>query len=369
MKIRTLKIKYKGEKAMFDWKKKFKEFIFSFLKEELDTLSEDELRLIRDSSDKILGNRLVHSPKPVLFYHHTYEKLAALIAEDDRIELGNIHWDKFSDKWPSLQIEDNENIRKKVKGRDVVFLASFLPENLFEQMAIIYALPRYQADSFRIVLPYFPVGTMERVGEGKEGEIATAMTMFRMLSATPQCHGKGPALLTIFDVHALQERFYPSDNIIPDLHSTVSLLKNRIRSMKNIAIVFPDDGARKRYGDYFRDYPIIVCNKVKIGKKKIITIKEGNSCGKHCIMVDDLIFTGGTLMECRDVLIKAGAKKISAYAAHGIFPEESWKKFTKELFEYVWITDSCPWMVDIVKDIKPFEILSIKDLIVNVITN
>src|SRR3989339_374034 len=339
MKIRTLKIKYKGEKAMFDWKKKFKEFIFSFLKEELDTLSEDELRLIRDSSDKILGNRLVHSPKPVLFYHHTYEKLAALIAEDDRIELGNIHWDKFSDKWPSLQIEDNENIRKKVKGRDVVFLASFLPENLFEQMAIIYALPRYQADSFRIVLPYFPVGTMERVGEGKEGEIATAMTMFRMLSATPQCHGKGPALLTIFDVHALQER------------------------------VYPDDGARKRYGDYFRDYPIIVCNKVKIGKKKIITIKEGNSCGKHCIMVDDLIFTGGTLMECRDVLIKAGAKKISAYAAHGIFPEESWKKFTKELFEYVWITDSCPWMVDIVKDIKPFEILSIKDLIVNVITN
>src|SRR3989339_89168 len=336
MKIRTLKIKYKGEKAMFDWKKKFKEFIFSFLKEELDTLSEDELRLIRDSSD---------------------------------IVLGNIHWDKFSDKWPSLQIEDNENIRKKVKGRDVVFLASFLPENLFEQMAIIYALPRYQADSFRIVLPYFPVGTMERVGEGKEGEIATAMTMFRMLSATPQCHGKGPALLTIFDVHALQERFYPSDNIIPDLHSTVSLLKNRIRSMKNIAIVFPDDGARKRYGDYFRDYPIIVCNKVKIGKKKIITIKEGNSCGKHCIMVDDLIFTGGTLMECRDVLIKAGAKKISAYAAHGIFPEESWKKFTKELFEYVWITDSCPWMVDIVKDIKPFEILSIKDLIVNVITN
>src|SRR3989339_492818 len=298
MKIRTLKIKYKGEKAMFDWKKKFKEFIFSFLKEELDTLSEDELRLIRDSSDKILGNRLVHSPKPVLFYHHTYEKLAALIAEDDRIELGNIHWDKFSDKWPSLQIEDNENIRKKVKGRDVVFLASFLPENLFEQMAIIYALPRYQADSFRIVLPYFPVGSME-----------------------------------------------------------------------NIAIVFPDDGARKRYGDYFRDYPIIVCNKVKIGKKKIITIKEGNSCGKHCIMVDDLIFTGGTLMECRDVLIKAGAKKISAYAAHGIFPEESWKKFTKELFEYVWITDSCPWMVDIVKDIKPFEILSIKDLIVNVITN
>lgn len=312
---------------------------------------------------------LSKNKKPVLFYHHSCEKLARSIALSGKVDLGSISWQNFSDGWPSLEVESNEKIKKMVKGRDVVFLASFKPDNIFEQMGVIYALPRYQANSFRIILPYFPVGTMERVEEGREGEIATAMTMFRMLSVTPQCHGRGPALLTIFDIHALQERFYPSDNIIPDLHTTVSLLRERIKKIKDIAIVFPDDGACKRYGNYFNDYPIIVCNKVKTGDKKIITIKEGNPRGKHCVMVDDLIFSGGTLIECRHTLIRSGALKVSAYAAHGIFPKDSWKKFTKELFEYVWVSDTYPETEKAVTGIMPFEVLSVDKLIIDIITN
>jgi hypothetical protein len=86
------------------------------------------------------------------------------------VELWNkISWKTFRDKWPDIFIKDVEEIA----GRDVIFVASFdSPSVIFEQLSLIYSLPRYLVRSFRLILPFFPTGTMERVD--KEGQVVTA---------------------------------------------------------------------------------------------------------------------------------------------------------------------------------------------------
>ena len=93
-----------------------------------------------------------------------------------------------------------------VRGQHVAFLASFSsPGVIFEQLSIIYALPRLFVSSFTLILPFFPTGTSERMED--EGDVATAFTLARILSNIPISMG-GPASLVIFDIHALQVGTY-----------------------------------------------------------------------------------------------------------------------------------------------------------------
>lgn len=61
--------------------------------------------------------------------------------------------------------------------------------------------------------------------------------------------------------------------------------------------------------------------------KRIVKISEGNAKGKYCIIIDDLIQTGGTMLECIKACKSAGAIKVSAYCTHAVFPCDSWKFF------------------------------------------
>lgn len=302
--------------------------------------------------------------KKIIFAHESSANLAQAVAKLIDAEVGNISWKKFGDGWPKLFIEQAEEI----KSRDVVFVANLAkPETLFEQFALIYSLPQHFVRSLRVIIPFYPVGTMERVDT--YGDIATAETMAKMISATPMTQ-TGPVIFSIFDIHALQSQFYFSDKILPELVSAVPLLKERIKSLKDIAIAFPDDGAYKRFGKMFPEYAHIICNKVRMPDgKKIVTIKEGSPEGKHIVIIDDLVQTGGTLLECREILLKAQAKEISAYATHGVFPNDSWRNFLPDLFSHFWITDSCPETVKKISSEKKFEILSLATRIAGILSN
>ncbi len=282
-------------------------------------------------------------------------------ASDGEIDLNFIDWDYFPDGFPNIMIHHAESL----KGRDVAFLASFDSRgDIFTQLGVIHALPRYLSRSLRIILSYFPTGTMERVEE--EGQIATAMTLARMISGTPLTKS-GPAEIVIYDIHALQERFYFSDQVIPLLESAIPLLTERIRAMRDVAVAFPDEGAWKRFGQKFPQYPHILCDKVRLGAKRVVTVKEGDAAGKNVVIVDDLVQTGGTLRACKDVLLLRGAATVSAYATHGVFPNESWQSFVGSDFSHIWITDSCPQTAEAVREKAPFEILSLASSIAQII--
>lgn len=308
------------------------------------------------------------SRKPFVLFHHPLMKdLADLVVErcaerDDTATKGHIKWDHFIDGWPNLFIDQ---VKTDCAGQDIIFIGSLhSPDVIFEQLAILYSLPRYLSRSVTFILPYFPTATMERIDT--EDFVATAATLARILSAIP-LSSRGPCQLVIFDIHALQERFYFGDNVIPRLESAVKLLIQELREKaeENIAIVFPDEGAYKRFNSFFAEkFPIIICTKVRDGKKRIVKVKEGNANGHYCIIVDDLVMTGGTIIECANSLKSAGAFKISAFVTHAVFPLESWKKFTMEnsLFEKFYITDSVPHASEIAKH-SPFVLLSLSKIL------
>ncbi|XP_023736888.1 ribose-phosphate pyrophosphokinase 4 [Lactuca sativa] len=300
----------------------------------------------------------------LLFYCVEAEELARKIAaQSDHIRLQSINWRSFDDGFPNLFINNAQDIR----GQHVSFLASFSsPSVIFEQLSVIFALPRLFVASFTLVLPFFPTGSFERMEE--EGDVATAFTMARILSNIPISRG-GPTSLVIYDIHALQERFYFSDNVLPYFETGIPLLKQRLHQLPDadkVVIAFPDDGAWKRFHKLLDHFPMVVCAKVREGDKRIVRLKEGNPEGCHVVIVDDLVQSGGTLIECQKVLAAHGATKVSAYVTHAVFPKNSWEKFTHKNgensskgFAYFWITDSCCPTVKSIEKKAPFEVLSL----------
>ncbi|XP_057763778.1 ribose-phosphate pyrophosphokinase 4 isoform X1 [Salvia miltiorrhiza] len=333
--------------------------------------------------------------KVLLFYCVEAEDLARKVAaQSNLIQLQSINWRSFDDGFPNLFIKNAHDIR----GQHVAFLGSFSsPSVIFEQLSVIYALPMLFCASFSVVLPFFPTGSFERIEE--EGDVATAFTLARMLSNTPISRG-GPTSLVIYDIHALQERFYFGDSILPVFESGIPLLKERLQKLPEsdkIVVAFPDDGAWKRFHKLLDHFPMVICNKVREGDKRIVRIKEGNPANCHVVIVDDLVQSGGTLIECQKVLAEKGAAKVSAYVTHGVFPKKSWERFVHKndngrvastlvdcsifrvffhlflvvivvvgasevsvkAFAHFWISDSCPLTVEAITGKAPFEVLSL----------
>ncbi|KVI05267.1 hypothetical protein Ccrd_016403 [Cynara cardunculus var. scolymus] len=157
----------------------------------------------------------------LLFYCMEAQDLARKIAaQSDHIQLQSINWRSFDDGFPNLFINNAQDIR----GHHVSFLASFSsPAVIFEQLSVIFALPRLFVASFTLVLPFFPTGSFERMEE--EGD----------------------------------ERFYFGDNVLPCFETGIPLLKQRLHQLAdsdNIVIAFPDDGAWKRFHKQLDHFPM-----------------------------------------------------------------------------------------------------------------
>jgi ribose-phosphate pyrophosphokinase len=304
----------------------------------------------------------------ILFFCPQMERLARrIVAQDLDITPGEISWRTFEDGWPNVFITKERGIRRK----NVAFLASFdSPADVFPQLSVCYALSRCGAQEIKIVLPYYPTGTLER-GDN-ESQVVTAKTLARMLSATPLCRS-GPVELVLYDIHTLAQRHYFGDNLVTRYKTGTKYLKARLEGM-DVSIGFPDYGAYKRFRTMFerreegeRDFPMVVCEKVRDGDRRYVHVREGDPRGRHVVIVDDIIRSGATMFECRTALMEAGAAQVSLYATHGVFPNEAWRRFLTEGFANVWITDSCPATVAAVDGKPPFEVLSLDASIARVI--
>jgi ribose-phosphate pyrophosphokinase len=306
--------------------------------------------------------------KRLLFHCPQAMTIARQMAElDGRIELGVVDWKRFPDAWPNIMIRGFDDLR----NRDVAYLASLdSPETVFEQWSVMLAIAEARPKSFRLLLPYFPTGTMERID--MEGQVATASTLARLLSALPPS-GPGPIPLYMWDVHALPIRHYFGANIAPRFKTGTKVLKARLEQEGDVTVAFPDEGAWKRFKVLFSDdqgkplFPFVICRKQRHGDKRIVTVIEGDPAGKNVVIVDDLVHSGGTTIECMHAMKAAGAVKVSAFATHGVMEKDAWKRFLNAGFYRVWITDSCPVTAGLVKDQPPFEVLSLVKSMINAV--
>lgn len=114
-----------------------------------------------------------------------------------------------------------------------------------------------------------------------------------------------------------------------ELHTTLSLLD----IPKDVCIAFPDDGAAKRFWEYFPHHKDkIICIKVRWEwDKRIVSIKEGNPEWKNIIIIDDLIQTGWTLSESADLFASLWALSVEVYSPHGVFPNHSEERLSNSI--------------------------------------
>lgn len=280
---------------------------------------------------------------PVLFHAPGAEELAEEIAvlDDHRIDRGTVRWEEFPDGSPRNFIE---HLARDVRGRDVVFLANFEDtRNIFTQMSVIYAFPRYDARSLKILIPFFPTATMDRII--KEGDILTSMTLVRMLDAVDQTQ-LGYPRITILDPH--DEHLYTSfRHAVVRFASAMPLLQQGVLTARLAdghrprKACFPDAGARKRYG---ADIPnAIICAKVRRPDGGVeVKIVEGDPKGCHVTILDDMLQKGNTAAECAAKLYEAGALAVGIRAVHGVLPHPSVSILgTARATEFV-VTDSLP---------------------------
>ena len=198
----------------------------------------------------------------------------------DRFKYFPIHWGKFPDGTDDITIS-GFHPSNEIAGEHVIFFASFHNNDVtLSQFSVLIVLLQSFIESLTIVLPFYPVGTNERVDT--EGKVATANTYSILLSNLPSV-GK-PSRLMIYDIHALQNRFFFHGSSIPSLHTSVPLLYSRIQSTSIKSVCFPDDGAAKRFSAAFRNlgFEIIVCGKVRDGHRRIVKIQDGEPKGLCC---------------------------------------------------------------------------------------
>lgn len=193
-----------------------------------------------------------------------------------------VRFDTFPDAWPNFFVE---RVKECIEHQDVTYIGDFSrPEQLFHNYAMMRGILDYYAGKLRVILPYFPVGTMERISE--KGEIATAKYFADIMSHLPPGRNAKTSIHT-FDIHALVERFlFDSFQVNLETHTAMSTVRE---IGKNKVIVFPDEGAQKRFEKEFPNHEIIVLSKKRVGDERIIELKEGNPEGKDILLVDDLI--------------------------------------------------------------------------------
>jgi len=252
---------------------------------------------------------------------------------------GFINWNKYDDSTPDIKMDSTTIIN--LRNADVIYLAYFSEDEpdatkFSHQLMLLYSLAHYGVKSITIVLPYYPVGTMERIVG--EGEIPTGYAFAQMLNNIPAATGKNNII--IFDIHALSSRFFFHTNLRPTIVSMLSYYLKYINDRypgaeNNNIIVFPDDGAKKRFEKQMpKKFKTILCSKERKGEDRIIKIEEGieniDLSGKtnNLFIIDDLIQSGGTSKETVHG-IKTSIDKIIKKAGSSINVEsEKFKYFT-----------------------------------------
>lgn len=290
--------------------------------------------------------------KKTLIAHPRFYELGKQIAQERGMNFPQVEFQSFPDAWPDLFIDD---IKGSVEHHDVTYIGDFSrPEDLFLNYSIMRGVLDYYAGKLRVIMPYFPVGTMERISE--KWEIATAKYFADIMSHLPSGRG-GKTSIHTFDIHALVERFlFDSFSVNLETHTAM----NHVQwILQDKTIVFPDEGAEKRFAKEFPGIDMIILSKVRQGTERKISLKEWNPEGKNLLIIDDLIQSGGTIIKSAEFLRGLGAKSVSGFSTHWVFPNDSYKKLAASL-DTLYVTDSIPENISRSREVENMKILSLQ---------
>ena len=287
------------------------------------------------------------------------KQLSNKISKNLKNKLVNTSIRKFADG--EIYIEINENIR----GNSIFIIQSVSSpanDNLMELLLCIDALKRSSAKNITAVIPYFGYARQDR-------KVVPRTSISAKLVSNLITNAGADRVVTV-DLHAGQiQGFF--DIPVDNLFATPIFAKHIKRKIKsnNIICVAPDVGGVERARALGKKLDVGLANVDKRrpspGKSQVMNV-IGNVKNKICILTDDIIDSGGTIVNAADALVKRGAKEVHVYATHGVFSGDAVKKIKSSKIKNLVITDSID-SSDKLKKVRNIEVLSISILLAEAI--
>jgi ribose-phosphate pyrophosphokinase len=250
-----------------------------------------------------------------------------------------------------------------MRGHDVFVIQPTSPpvnEHYMELFVILDALRRASAGRVTAVIPYYGYARKERKTQPREPISAKLMANFITLA--------GADRLLLFDLHAEAiEGFFdvPTDHLSPHRIFSEHL---KTLNLKNMTVVAPDAGGGRRAEAVANDLgaPIAFGYKRRVDEDSVEVIAiSGDVRGRDCVVVEDIITTGGTIMKLAAALRTQGANRILIAATHAILTGDAMDRLKKADVEEVIVTDTVPIAPE--KMGPPLKVLSVAPLLAEAI--
>ena len=259
--------------------------------------------------------------------------LAEAITSYIGVKLADAVIRKFADG--EIFVKINENIR----GEDIFIIQSTSPpvnDNLMELLITIDAARRASAKRITAVIPYFGYARQDRKDEGRTA--ISAKLIANLITSA------GVNRVVTTDLHAGQiQGFFdiPLDNLF-SVNELIKDMKEKTIG-KNLAIVSPDVGGVVRARAFAKriNASLVIIDKRRevAGKSEVMNI-IGEVKNKTCILLDDIVDSGGTLCSASKALKDNGAKEIYSYIVHGVLSGNSLEKIENSEIKELVLTDS-----------------------------
>lgn len=241
-----------------------------------------------------------------------------------------------------IRFADSEcrvKVEEEVEGRDVLVIQSLsnpVDENLMEMLLLGDAIKRGEARKVIAVLPYHGYARQDRIH--RSGECLSAHVVAKLIESV------GFDKLVTVELHNETILGFFS---IPVVHiSGLSVFQKEVEKIKdNVVVITPDAGALKRSQKFAEtlDLPLALIEKKRDLNQahKILSMRVvGDVKGKTAIIVDDVIVTGGTLVNAAYLLKQKGAQKVIAIATHADFVGGADKILQESPLDKIWVTDT-----------------------------
>ena len=256
---------------------------------------------------------------------------------------------------------DNEiwvEIKENIRGEDVFIVQSTsnpANDNLMELLILVDACKRASAGRITAVMPYYGYARQDRKPAGRSP--ITAKLVANMIEAA------GVDRVLTMDLHAGQiQGFFdiPVDNLYAQPLFVKDLKSNQMVTKGRAIIVSPDAGgvprARAVAKQLNLDIAIIDKRRDRANESEAMNV-IGDVLGKQCIIVDDIIDTGGTLVKAAKALENEGAEDVQAYITHGVLSSGGAKRMEHSALSRLVITDTIP-----TEENRVLRIISVADI-------
>lgn len=253
--------------------------------------------------------------KKILFAIKDYEYLAEKVLACGDFDKGQMEVNWFTDG------ERYQRIITPVENRNVVLIGGTVTDQAtLELYDLASSLVSYGANSLTLVIPYFGYSTMERAV--LSGEIVTAKTRARLLSAIPRSNRGNKVLL--FDLHAEGIQYYFEHDLYPvHVYCKDIVIKAALEYGGDNFVVASTDAGRAKWveslaNDLGVNAAFILKRRLK-GDHTEVSAVNADVAGKTVIIYDDMIRSGGSIINAAKTYKNAGAGDIYVITTHGLF--------------------------------------------------